>query len=268
MKILELVVKKPLREGDSGQVVKFLQEALRRAGHELVVDGAFGLITKTAVQRFQAANRIAADGLVGPVTAAFLDALNPVEGISENRPLPSVLAVAPWLSQMRAWTGTKEIPGARSNPLILSWVGALGAKYPTLRRNVDWYTQDATPWCGLAAAAALGLCEPGYKPPDAPLWALNWSEGAWGIELKEPSPGAIMVKKRTGGGHVTLYESEDDRFYYCRGGNQNDQINIASYPKGDFKWIRWPVGALGAKYPAQGRVRRKFTGVAHNPTLA
>lgn len=264
MKLVELVAKQALRQGDSGETVKLLQLALRKAGHELVADGSFGNITRTAVKRFQAVNRIAADGLVGPVTAAFLDAVRPSEAVTTPE-LPSVLAIAPWLAEMRALTGTKEFPGARSNPEILAWVEALGHRWPTLRPNIDWYVTDATPWCGLGTARAVGLGVPGFKPPDAPLWALNW-RGSWAIKLTEPVQGCIMVKERKGGGHVTLYESEDARHFYCRGPNQNDQINVAKYSKRDGWTFHWPVGApLPAKV---GRIKRTFAGAPSNPTLA
>jgi hypothetical protein len=48
-----------------------------------------------------------------------------------------------------------------------------------------------------------------------------------GYSLEVPSPGAVMVYSRTGGGHVTLYESEDANYYYCRGGNQSDSVNVS-----------------------------------------
>jgi hypothetical protein len=31
---------------------------------------------------------------------------------------------------------------------------------------------------------------------------------SWGVPLKVPTPGAVLVYSRTGGGHGTLYESE------------------------------------------------------------
>jgi hypothetical protein len=37
-----------------------------------------------------------------------------------------------------------------------------------------------------------------------------------------------MVYSRTGGGHVTLYESEDANYYYCRDGNQSDSVTKIS----------------------------------------
>lgn len=240
MTLLEIVAKHGiLREGSNGQHIKILQQALRNAGHELVVDGDFGTITRAAVERFQAAARIATDGMVGPITATYLDA---VKEIAPERPLPSVLKTAPWLSYMRALTGTKEIPGTRSNPLILSWVRSLGARYPVMKQNISWYVQDDTPWCGLGCAEAVGECDPGYMPPIAPLRALNWAP--WGVELPFGVPGAIGVKARKGGGHVTLYESESGGKVYMRGPNQSNMINVGEYNKKDFIAWRWPVGAV------------------------
>jgi len=232
-----------LREGSNGPNIKVLQQALRRAGHELVVDGDYGGITRAAVERFQAASRVAADGMVGPITATYLDAVKSVPTLP-SVPMPSVLKTAPWLARMRAITGTKEIPGAKSNPIILSWKAELIGRYPVLRPNLDWYVNDDTPWCGYGCGYAVGCCDPGYMPPLQLLRALAWAD--WGQELKVPVQGAIAVKARKGGGHVTLVEgqSKDGRTLYCRGANQHDMINVAEYPTAAFKTFRWPTGAV------------------------
>jgi uncharacterized protein (TIGR02594 family) len=246
MTILELVIKwKVLKEGQNGEHVKELQRALRKTGAELIIDGDFGTYTRIAVERFQASAGIAADGMVGPITATYLDAFKGPPLPGSDRPLPPVSSVVPWLTYMRAITGTKEIPGAKSNPLILSWVRSLGARYPALRPNIGWYVNDDTPWCGLGCAEAVGNCDPGYMPPIAPLRALNWS--VWDMEVDEPFQGAIAVKTRTGGGHVTLVESIYGRKIYCRGANQSNMINVAEYNISDFKWFRWPSGAAPPK---------------------
>nr|WP_241848512.1 M15 family metallopeptidase [Streptomyces sp. CB00072] len=60
-----------LGEGTSGEDVRQLQ--IRVAGYpgsggELAVDGEFGTATRAAVQRFQAAYGLEADGVAGPLT--------------------------------------------------------------------------------------------------------------------------------------------------------------------------------------------------------
>ena len=56
----------------SGGDVTALQHALVRAGIGLAVDGQFGEGTEAAVKRYQAAQGLTADGIVGPATRAAL----------------------------------------------------------------------------------------------------------------------------------------------------------------------------------------------------
>lgn len=57
-----------VRQGDSGNAVKALQEQLNANGANLEVDGSFGPATNTAVRSFQSSKKIAVDGVVGPET--------------------------------------------------------------------------------------------------------------------------------------------------------------------------------------------------------
>ena len=61
-----------LKQGSKGADVTTLQRALRAAGATITVNGDFGGETKKAVQRFQDANRIGADGIVGDETLFLL----------------------------------------------------------------------------------------------------------------------------------------------------------------------------------------------------
>lgn len=61
-----------LREGDTGAAVRELQRLLNIKGAVLPIDGIFGAQTKNAVIRFQQANNLIADGVVGRFTWATL----------------------------------------------------------------------------------------------------------------------------------------------------------------------------------------------------
>ncbi|WP_082591646.1 peptidoglycan-binding protein [Terrabacter sp. Soil810] len=61
-----------LEVGSKGADVVTLQRALRAAGGTLTVDGDFGSETKKVVRRFQQANRVGDDGVVGDETLFLL----------------------------------------------------------------------------------------------------------------------------------------------------------------------------------------------------
>jgi len=62
-----------LKTGSSGAQVKLLQHALTQLGYKPgAVDGIFGPQTEAAVMHFQTASKLAADGVVGPLTLAAL----------------------------------------------------------------------------------------------------------------------------------------------------------------------------------------------------
>jgi murein L,D-transpeptidase YcbB/YkuD len=62
-----------LKPGDTGAQVKRLQRALASLGYTVgKVDGDYGTATKTALEQFQTAQRLTADGVFGPATRAAL----------------------------------------------------------------------------------------------------------------------------------------------------------------------------------------------------
>src|ERR1700726_4890026 len=56
------------QDGSTGEDVKTVQYLLTAQGHPTGVDGAFGALTKTAVEAFQSSRGLSADGKVGPQT--------------------------------------------------------------------------------------------------------------------------------------------------------------------------------------------------------
>lgn len=57
-----------LRKGSRGDSVKRMQQLLVDYGYQIEVDGVFGTNTRRAVEVFQAAHNLAADGICGPKT--------------------------------------------------------------------------------------------------------------------------------------------------------------------------------------------------------
>jgi peptidoglycan hydrolase-like protein with peptidoglycan-binding domain len=71
-----------VRRDDKAHPVPSLQYLLRERGHEITVDGDFGRETDAAVRAFQNENRLAVDGIVGPLTwqALIVTVRRPDEG--------------------------------------------------------------------------------------------------------------------------------------------------------------------------------------------
>jgi uncharacterized protein (TIGR02594 family) len=155
--------------------------------------------------------------------------------------------VPPWLLEMRALTGTTETPGSADNPKILAMADTIGEAYPEMDAYCATYQHDDTPWCGLTVAFCMTVAgiRPVWGPTDTDrwLWAQAWQDETWGTKLDQPVLGCVVVMTREGGGHVTLYESTSGSSYRCRGGNQSDKVNVASYDKSTVLALMWPKAA-------------------------
>ena len=138
-----------------------------------------------------------------------------------------------WLIEARKYIGTREIPGAKNNPVIISWAVYLGGWFKA------FYTHDSIAWCGRAMGALMKHA--GFPPPGALLSAAGWA--SWGSALAKPSLGAIMVFTRPGGAHVALYVGERKDAYRVIGGNQGDAVSEMWIKKDRLTAIRWPKGA-------------------------
>jgi len=156
--------------------------------------------------------------------------------------------VPKWLEVMRRISGTKEYSGAANNPKIMGWVDTIARTYPEMKSYCDLYTGDDIAWCGLTVAYCM--TEAGIRPVFGPtdtdkwMWAQAWAGDSKNFKpTGRVTPGTIVVMTRSGGGHVTLFEEWDGDMLRCRGGNQSDQVNVASYdPETVIQYV-WPVAA-------------------------
>ena len=153
-------------------------------------------------------------------------------------------AAPDWLIEMRAINGLSEIKGSGDSEKILAMADYIGKKFPDMAAYSAGYKHDAIPWCGLAEAYCMARA--GIRPPfgktdtDRFLWARAWASDDNYIKLTKPKLGAIVVLTRSGGGHVTTYESDAGSSIRCRGGNQSDAVNVSSYPKSNVLAYVWP----------------------------
>jgi hypothetical protein len=230
MTIAALVAAGPLRMGSIGPAVTAVQLALRNDGRDIQADGEFGPITFVALKAFEAAHGLPPDGVVDVPTAIALDKVAPA---------PSVLKVAPWLSTMRALTGTTEAPGSKDNPFIIEMAHEIVRRYPDLKGNVGWYNHDSIPWCGLGMGYVMAVN--GIKPCEAPLSALAWA--SWGQKLSAPDAwcrdGLQPHRRRP---RHALRERGCDLVLLPRR-QPVRRLNVTKIPKSrPVKAIRWPPG--------------------------
>jgi uncharacterized protein (TIGR02594 family) len=117
--------------------------------------------------------------------------------------------------------GVTEIHGSKHNPTIVGYSDEIGYK---------GVIDDETAWCSIFinwCAMKAGL-ERSKK-----LNARSWLEV--GTKTKEPMPGDIVVfwrgDPKSWTGHVGIFVnySEDRKFIYTLGGNQNNRVQISPY---------------------------------------
>jgi uncharacterized protein (TIGR02594 family) len=242
LSIASLVARAPLRLGATGDAVRRLQTALKGIGYQLTGTGYFGTLTDTAVESFQKRAGLKVDGVVGPKTGAAIDAAmatppgTPVTTASD-RPL--------WLEAGLNLLGTKEVVGARDNPVIINWAKDEGGSI------AKEYTHDSIPWCALFANHCLTRA--GIKGTGT-LWALDFA-GKWpSIKIAGPAVGAFAPMLRNGGGHITIVVGRDQHGNIMGlGGNQSDAVTIAPFAMSRLNKGFWwpaagpPAGRTGVK---------------------
>ena len=139
-------------------------------------------------------------------------------------------SVAPWMKTAMNAIGQKEIPGPKNNPRVMEYHEAAGS-YST----GDSGKYDA--WC--AGFVSWVMKKHGFTPPQKAMRALSWRD--FGKSVTKPIFGAIGIKERRGGGHVSFVvgQSRDGMLLYMLGGNQNNEVNVSQYKRSD--WIKFVI---------------------------
>lgn len=111
--------------GSRGENVRDVQDLLTRRGYSPgPVDGIFGQMTKTAVQRFQSDRGFTIDGIVGPMTWAALHGTISQSPTPAPAPLPTI-KVSPLPTELVLQPGTMAQIVSGLSPVTLV-IGGLG----------------------------------------------------------------------------------------------------------------------------------------------
>lgn len=143
-----------------------------------------------------------------------------------------------WLSTAKKYIGLKEIPGPKSNPIIVKWWEAIKAPF----------RDDLTSWCGGFVGGIMA--ESGLPVVKGAPAARSWLN--YGKPLAKPVLGCIVIFWRGNpkgwSGHVGFVVGMDKAGnLMVLGGNQGDAVNIKPFGKARVLGYRWP----GSDFPAQ-----------------
>ncbi|MEX2480221.1 MAG: TIGR02594 family protein [Gammaproteobacteria bacterium] len=125
------------------------------------------------------------------------------------------------LTIARELLGTKEIAGAKDNPVIMAMYGQLGHK---------WVEHDEVPWC----AAFVGAClERGGVRSTRSLAARSYMKWGKAVVESDARPGDVAVfsrGKNPAEGHVAFFLGWAGDRVEVLGGNQRDAVTVTTYP--------------------------------------
>lgn len=133
-----------------------------------------------------------------------------------------------WLTIARGELGVKEWYGGKDNPRIVEYHQTCSLKA----------TDDETPWC--SALVNWCMIQAGLYGTNSAA-AISWMQWGVAIPLAQGLPGDIAVFARTGGNHVGFHLSHDDNAIRVLGGNQSDEVNIATFSRVRFLGLRRPA---------------------------
>lgn len=174
-------------------------------------------------------------------TETLKSALTQINGWSSRAETVKTNDNLAWIDEAHQYVGLTEIKGSRHNKTITKWLQTLGA----------WWTDDETPWCGVFTAHCLTVA--GRTIPKH--WYRAKAYADYGMVLTRPAFGCLGVMSRTGGGHVcfVIGETTGDCLVVI-GGNQSNQVSIATYPRSRFSHFVWPPHGNGvASLPYESR---------------
>lgn len=135
----------------------------------------------------------------------------------------------PWLAlaKKEQAAGVQEIAGSKHNERILEYHRATSLKATT----------DEVPWCASFMSWLFVNC--GLQSRRSAR-AKDWL--SWGLPLKKPVYGCVVIYTRMGGGHIDLYLSGyGTGRIKGLGGNESNKVTDNSQDESSVVGYRWPL---------------------------
>ena len=227
--------------------VLMVQQRLASLGYTVgPLDGVRGKKTVAAIKKFQAANNLEVDGLVGKNTFAKL---------FTKAPKPLNIDKTPWMEEGLRVMGLHE---GRNNNKLRKWLMLDGSSVGDPAK---------IPWCGDFVQTAMLLALGDEPMVTNPYLAANWTK--FGIHTA-PRYGAVLSFWRgspsSWKGHVGFYIGETADHYYVLGGNQSNAVTKTFIAKNRLrpKGSRWPSTGLSASVSSRIFVNRNGATVSTN----
>ena len=211
--------------------IREIQKRLAATGHyKGRIDGHRDAEVDRAIVSFKASVGLRQRPYIGPKTWAAL--VRASSSTPSTIPSASDAPFPPWLEELGKVMGLHEV---HDKAALTEWLAsdghALGS--PT-----------AFPWCGDAAETAILRAlpnEPLRKDTrENPYWARNWQ--TFGVPCGAVLGAALPMSRGPRNGHICFAVgiSRDGRKVYGRGGNQNNRVSDAWFPKDRILAWRWP----------------------------
>lgn len=134
-----------------------------------------------------------------------------------------------WMPIAKTYLGVHEGVGDADNPKVVELFTLAG--HPEVKH-------DSTAWCAAFVGGVLAKANVGGT---GSLAARSYEK--FGVRLEMPVFGCIGVKSRKGSawaGHVGFVVGANRNQIILLGGNQNDAVSVAAFPRDQFTAFVWP----------------------------
>lgn len=188
-----------------GEDVRFAQVALRNSGNlRGVVNSIFDPQTEEATFRFQVAEDLKVDGVIGPKTwAALTPFSNHPSKLLPSGPTPEGLAA---LKVAEKEVGTREFPLGSNCTKYGQWWEVDGLAWCAIFCSYCFYVGSAVILCGTAKHRLPGMRSKGCSyVPSLITWAQE--AGIFFTHPLSPTPGDLIFFQMPGSKHIGLVSS-------------------------------------------------------------